>query len=210
MKRRNIISILLNIGIIISGLYAILHMMLSNKSGVLVAGGIGALYYFTIDSNILLVISSILVVINLLTKRKLNDVIFTIKMIATTNVTLTFIVVVCYLGFVMGWNFMIGGENFFLHIINPILALISYLFCEYCDLPKRYTILNILPPLIYVCVIIPMVILGKNPPYPFLDVTHNSIYETIIVFLLMAIGIYFIGYIMYVLNKKINKKINKI
>lgn len=206
-KEKRNISIILNLTIICLGIIAITWMYLSTGEDKLIKSGISMLTLFTVDSNIILIISSLIVVIELSLKRNLSQFGFITKMAATNAVTTTFLVVVLYLGFVYGWNNMIGGPNFILHIINPSLALISFLFFEYRKINFNKTIYTLLPTFIYTIMMLILIIFyNVASPYPFLEVKTNPLSITIIVFIVLGICIYLTGISLYFINKKINKR----
>lgn len=115
---------------------------------------------FTILSNIFLgiisLISAIIGIRDYKTNKELPRWLVTWYLIATTSMSLTFLVVVFYLApsrVISGKNFfdMLIGPMFFLHFLDPILSVITFIFLlnnkEKVTLRDR--LLALIPPTIY-------------------------------------------------------------
>ena len=119
------------------------------KSKLLTTTNISVLKFFTIDSNILMGLTSL---IYLLSKKKTNTFLSILKISATTSVTLTFLVTSFYL-VPMNFNLFFDfykNSNLFFHLITPILSIITYLFFdEVVKIKKSYLTWNLLPVFLY-------------------------------------------------------------
>lgn len=98
--------------------------------------GIGTFKYFTILSNIFCAICSLVIGIYeiLVYKKKkeeIPNIVYLFKYISTLCVTITFLTVMFFLFPTQGAKAMFGGTNGFLHILSPILAIVTYLFFEH-------------------------------------------------------------------------------
>jgi hypothetical protein len=114
---------------------------------------------FTILSNIFMGIIALIATIygirSFKNERSLPKALNTWYLIATTSVALTFITVVLYLApsrVLSGKNFfdMLIGPMFFLHFLDPILAIITYIFFfNEHKATLRDRLLALIPPILY-------------------------------------------------------------
>lgn len=91
--------------------------------------------YFTVQSNIFGAFVSLIVAISgFVCISSGFDVlplfIVILKLIGTTGLMLTFLVVLFYLLPVFGLTDLFKGSNFYMHIVTPVLSLISFLFFD--------------------------------------------------------------------------------
>lgn len=98
--------------------------------------GVNSFKFFTIDSNIFCAICSLLIgifeiFILINKKEEVPYIIYLFKFISTLCVTITFLTVMLFLFPTQGAKAMFGGTNGFLHLLSPLLAIISYLFLEF-------------------------------------------------------------------------------
>lgn len=115
---------------------------------------------FTTQSNIVSgIVAAIIVVFDILVLlKKYNEIpnwLKIVKMIATTGVTLTFFVVVFYLGFVavaQGYSYFIlfRSTNICFHLLTPISAILSFILFEgRSNIKFKYTFLNMIHMICY-------------------------------------------------------------
>lgn len=115
---------------------------------------------FTTQSNIVSgIVAAIIVVFDILILlKKYNEIpnwLKIVKMIATTGVTLTFFVVVFYLGFVavaQGYSYFIifRSTNICFHLLTPISAILSFILFEgKSNIKFKYTFLNMIHMICY-------------------------------------------------------------
>ncbi|MBR4461242.1 MAG: hypothetical protein IKS51_01475 [Erysipelotrichaceae bacterium] len=129
------------------------------SKGVLSGGGWRVLKYFTIDSNIYLGIVSFIAVLELYRvlkgkKEEVSPFIYLLKLSGTAAVTVTMLVTVFFLEPTMGRYFgyfaLFENANLFLHLLNPLAAIITWICFEKNDvLVKRDVTLATLPTLLY-------------------------------------------------------------
>lgn len=91
--------------------------------------------FFTVQSNILAsFVSLFLVICDLcILAGVLDEIPFlltVLKLVATTSVMLTFLVVLCYLLPRFGLTDLFQGANFYMHVITPLLCLFSLILFE--------------------------------------------------------------------------------
>ena len=159
------------------------------------------LEHYTIDSNILVLISSILFII--FYKRE-NKIVNNIRFVATSCLAVTFLVVLFVLSPMYNFNYkyLMFTDNFLVfHTLCPILSIISYIILEDRS-GKNY--LCLIFTIIYGVVLITLnifdIVVG---PYPFLMIKEQSILASIIWCVILIGGSYAIGLLLNFLNKKI-------
>ena len=148
--------------------------------------------YYTNDSNILCLLSSLLFVIYMIIKKDVGEIPFfasLLRYMATACLTLTFFVVF-YLASTAGDTYFEGllmfftnGSMLFYHLLCPIISFISFTFFEGDRrLNKKKTIyLAMIPTVVYAIILI--ILNASNVvegPYPFLMVNKNPVYISLI------------------------------
>ncbi len=91
--------------------------------------------YFTTDSNLLAALAcAVLLPFRLRVlfggMAALPAWALTLKYVAVCAVTLTLLTVLCFLAPTQGWGKMFGGSNLWLHLICPLLCILSFLFTD--------------------------------------------------------------------------------
>ncbi len=177
MKKRvfNICALLINFAIVIFTIDAISYNF---RSDILRDPewfgftGIKCLRFFTNLSNIFVaIVAAIIVVFTVrnIVKDKYDfpQWLINLKFVATTAVSLTFLTVAIFLAplFAMngkGYFTLFMHNNFLLHFLSPVLAIISFVFFERRDKIKfNTTILAIIPTILYAIVYTIMVVFVK-------------------------------------------------
>lgn len=121
------------------------------------AANLGALKYFTADSNILAGIVALIYVIVETRKKELSQkaslFVHCLKLAATAGVTLTMLVTFFFLipQFGDDWLVLFMDNNLFFHLIVPVLCIVSYIFLEPGAKVITFvqTLFGIIPMLIY-------------------------------------------------------------
>ena len=151
MKKR--ISMLINIFIAYMAPRTWLRMVFVFEDSRLTSTGLSSLKYFTVLSNLLMGLASLIYVIGLLTRKGTRRSVSwadLLKCVATTSVTLTLRTVLVFLGPLYGYQMMFSGVNFWLHAVIPVLAIIDLMFL---DTDVRYevgaTFLSVVPMILY-------------------------------------------------------------
>ncbi|MBQ9609907.1 MAG: Pr6Pr family membrane protein [Lachnospiraceae bacterium] len=153
MKKK--IEIIFNILIVIFVVVGLVVMFTYNSDGnELVSHGIENFKYFTVLSNvfcgIVALVQMIYDIINIKKHREYKEIIKILKLIATTDVALTFCTVAFFLWPIYKMAGMYQGSNFFFHLIVPLLAIIDFcLLDEGIKIPFKITILSMIPSIIY-------------------------------------------------------------
>lgn len=161
VKLRNGISLAMNALVFLMTAFTIVWILVSTTGG---SGGVSnaetgernVFRYFTVDSNILAALTCLLVIpYNIKSIVRGEDAIprwaLTLKMIGTVAVALTFAVVMLYFLPLVGFGTgLLTGANLPLHLLCPLLAMISFCFFERgLFVTKTRLLLGILPSVIY-------------------------------------------------------------
>lgn len=144
MKVRKILNICIAVIVPVAWL-----MMTVGGGGTLSENGIGNLKYFTVQSNIMEGIASViwLVVQGGDEVAKARAELF--KYISAASVMLTFTTVMVFLGPLYGYPMMLKGANLFFHLIVPLMAFAEMIFLTDADFKLRDNNMAAVPPLIY-------------------------------------------------------------
>lgn len=222
MKTREKISIIMNFLIFAFTLFATICLIIGFKFmgefEVLSERNFKSFKYFTVDSNVFASLISLAYVIYKLTPKGKNQTtlpraFYILKLAATTGVTLTMMVTVFFLAPTSNGNFIyyFMNSNFFMHLITPLLCIISFIFFEPSEPAKiTITIPGILPMLLYSFFYTPNILIhldnGKvNPDYDwyhFLAGGLNTIWF-VIPLLYVITWIFSLG--LWAANKKLAK-----
>ena len=190
-------------------------------------GGFDSIKMFTVQSNTLSGIVALIIIVYeiliiLKKKKELPTWLLTLKMVTSTAVALTLIIVVFFLGFVAvaeGYSYFIlfRGTNICFHFLTPLAAIISFTFFENTNKIKfKYTFFNIIHMVLYTNFYVTNVILelifdksvGRYDWYYFFATGNNFISG-----LILCGGLaltYFIGFGMWIGNKKLAEKNNNL
>lgn len=210
------VSLILNILIVIlvtlGSIFMFTGFTFMPSKTLLEANKIEMFKFYTVDSNILMGLISLLFIIyeiNLLNKKVdiIPKRIYILKFIATSAITLTFVTTLFFLAPQYGLYAMYNNNNLFFHLIVPLLALISYIFFEKHENEYKYAYLGIIPMFIYSIYYTLMILINLNNGgltfkydfYGFLQGNINNIYIVLPV-------IYLISYLISILLIKLNKK----
>ena len=127
--------------------------------------------YFTIDANILAAVSCLAMIpfdIRALSgsTAPIPGWVTKLRYAGTVVVTLTLLVVLCYLMPVQGVTMMTASSNLYLHLICPPLVIAAYLLLESGKLSKRDALIGVLTVLVYAALYLVMVVaLGVWPDF---------------------------------------------
>ena len=186
------------IALIINIIILALELIAFGKN-LIVGHGI-AIEYYTNDSNILALISSLLFIVFYKKEWKyLKD----FRYAATCCLIVTFLTVIfilCPMDHMNYKLYMFTGNFLILHTIVPILSVISYVFFEE---KSGKTYLCLLLTIIYSVILITLNLLNiVKGPYPFLMIKDQSILETIIWSIIILGGSYIIAAVLNLISRK--------
>ncbi len=217
MNKKNNQIIILNLIIFILVLLATLLMFLgiqfTKVDIALETNGIYLLKFFTVESNILMGITSLLIVITEFKKEK-KKWIDRLNLISTTSVTLTFLTVVLYLAPCSnsGYLSFFYNSNFFFHLIVPILSIINFILnAKSENLTIKDALYALIPLILYSVFYITNAVINmengkiipKNDWYGFFA---NGIVAAIIIMIVLYLITYFASRLLIYSNKKYNEK----
>ena len=170
--------------------------------------------YYTIDSNILCAISSLLFVIYALIKKeqkKIPAIIMKLRYSGTCCLVVTFVVVVTILPLTSEGSyfdnlikFTLSSPFIYHHLLCPVISFISFVFLEGDRrLNKKKTIWwAMMPTIVYGVIVVVLNILKViEGPYPFLMVYKQPIYMSIIWTVVIFLSDYLISRYTLLLNQ---------
>lgn len=189
MNKRKI-AILLNIIIII---FEIIALIISHKTG-----GLYNIIYYTQESNILALISSIIILIYLIKNKKFSRILSIFRFISIVSMSVTFLVVIFVLAPMYEFNYywlLFVGASLYMHLLCPLIGFISFVFFEKHKLNNKKDVLRgIYFTFIYAVIAIVLNVLKViEGPYPFLYVYKNSLIMSIFYFVLILGSSYLIS-----------------
>lgn len=163
----------------------ILGIIFTAQSSAFMGGG-SVFFFFTVQSNIFIIVMALLFLINevvqLITKKSfINQTLLFIKYVATVAITVTFLVFFTMLAPLMGMDYLLSFNNFSLHAIVPILAIVDFILFD-TDIHLTYSnsLFATIAPISYVLFVYIGAIFklqyGENLYYPyfFLDFETNG------------------------------------
>lgn len=167
--------------------------------------------FYTEDSNILGLFSSLLLVICMLSKEKTPRWVHILKYMATIGLSLTLFVVVFVLIPMADFNYqfyLFEGTMLYQHFLCPLLAIITFIFFD--DLGKFNkddVLYGLTFTIIYAVVLITLNIIGVvEGPYPFLMVRNQTILVSVIWALCLLGFAYLLAYTLGKLYKDARKR----
>ncbi len=106
--------------------------------------GIGAFKYFTVLSNVFCAAAALLMCL-----APAREWVWTLKYVGTAAVTVTMLTVVFFLGSTLGYRKLFTGTDLFMHLVTPLLAIVSFCLLERRGLRFSTALLGVLPVLLY-------------------------------------------------------------
>ena len=180
---------------------------------VLESNKLGMFRFFTVDSNMFMGIVSLIFIfkeIELLKGKEIEKKYYILKLMSTTSVGLTFLVVFAYLGPITeyGIKSMVTNSNLFFHLLIPLISMINFVFFEKTDkLKLKDTKYGLIPMFIYALFYITNILIhmenGKvSTVYDWYWFVQNGIWTIVIVIPVIFSITYLISLIMWKLNRK--------
>ncbi len=169
-KKETIISLICNIANAVLTAVSVLRFFISRGDGNMAVSGSRAFRFFTVDSNILAALASVCLIcfcIGSLWRNgepvPVGTAVF--KFVGTSAITLTLMTVLLFLGPTMGYGTMFVGSSLYMHLINPLLCIITFVLVEKGpEIPLKYLPLGVLPTLLYGAVYIVMAVASNRWP----------------------------------------------
>ena len=160
--------------------------------------------YYTIDSNIFVLISAILY---LITRKNVPKAVQLAKYSSALSVLITFLVVVFVLYPMYDFNFQflfLAGPNLLMHVVCPLMTFISFVFFEENDLENSFknNLRSLYFTLVYAIILISLNILKiVVGPYPFLKVYEQPVHMSILWICVILLGAFLLSRLMMGLRK---------
>lgn len=153
-------SLIVNVFIFVATLTIIvLHF---RKNGAWqVSHGLKQFRYFTVLSNALCAIGALAVAISQ-AGGSLPHPVFLLKYLGTASVTVTILTVFLFLGPSQGYGNVLSGDFFYMHLLGPLLAILSFCLLEKRRMTFGTAMLGALPVLLYGAVYLYKVILAPE------------------------------------------------
>ena len=111
----------------------------------------GTLRYFTVDSNLLALLSSLLVLLSW--RRAVRPAphwLWVVRLMAASGLALTCGMVMAVLAPIRGYGYMLDGPDLHLHLICPLLHILSFVLLEgEAGVPLRRALWGLLLPTVY-------------------------------------------------------------
>lgn len=138
-----IISVVLN-SVIVLDMLVLTIMMFYRDGKWSVENGTKALKYYTFLSNVFCALTALGMVIfpNLLPA-------WILKYTGTVAVTITLLTVLFFLGPKLGYKRVLTGRDFIMHMVNPLLAIVSLCVFERNEMPFYVTAFGLLQMILY-------------------------------------------------------------
>jgi len=217
-KAAFIFNILIFIFTVFASVSAITGFEFMGTVSVLSSPNLSVFKYFTMDSNVFAGLISLLYIILVILENKgrikeMPAILPLLKLAATTSVTLTMMVTVFFLAPQTETTYFayFTNANLFMHLVTPLLCIISFIFFEKAKISFPQTFWGLLPMFLYSLYYIPNILLhlenGKTSHsydwYGFLDGGLSTI--TFVIPIILIINWLF-SLALWALNKKINSE----
>ena len=123
------------------------YEMMTGSDGILSGSRWKAFKYFTVQSNVFMAVSASISLYYLLFKKeKYPTWVVIVKMIAVICLTVTFLTVLGYLAPLMGFLAVFEGANFYMHLIVPVLSIVTFILLEpKVDIKFKWNFFSIIP-----------------------------------------------------------------
>lgn len=213
MKKKE--SLILNLIIVLLTIFASIIMFTGIKitngaEPILETTKLGMFKFFTVQSNMFMGIMSLVFFIKEIRNEEITKNMYRLKLMSTTAVSLTFIMVFTYLGPISkdGLISLLQNSNIFFHLVIPVLSIITLTLFERTDkLEFKDTLYGLIPTFLYSTMYITNVLIhtenGKvSPKYDFYWLVQNGIQSYIIAGILIPLLTYIISLALWKLNKR--------
>ena len=153
---KQIIDIVLNLIVIVNMIF--FTIMSFKKDGEWkLQNGKRPLKYFTFLSNVHLATASLLIILF-----PRSFIVWMLKYTGTAAVTVTMITVLVFLGPTIGYKIVLTGRELWMHLINPLIAIVTFMILERRSLSFVYSLFGMLPVVLYGILYYYKVLVVKN------------------------------------------------
>lgn len=222
MEKKQKISLVLNWLIFIFTVFATVSMLIGfnfmSGEKVLSSTSYKAFKYFTVDSNVIAGLVSLIYIIylNRLSKEKIKKMpkwLSCLKLASTTGVTLTMMVTVFFLAPRTTTTYFayFMNSNFFMHFLTPLLCIITFAFFEPAELSFKESFLGTIFMIMYAFYYIPNILLhldnGKVlPAYDWYGFLFGGLHTIWFVIPLILLITWLFAICLWFINKKCVKQ----
>ena len=213
IKKSLIINSMITFFVMLAAIFMFLGIKFMPGKTLLEVSKIGMLKFYTVESNILMAISSFIFAIYeiKLLKKQIKEIpkkVYILKFVSTSAITLTFLITLVFLVPKYGLYAMYNNNNLFLHLIVPVLAIITYILYEHHQNEYRYAIYGIIPMFIYSIYYITRILINLNNggltfKYDFYRFLQGNINNIFIIAPIIYLVSYLISLFLIFFNKKI-------
>ena len=155
-----LLPILIDLAIFLLTALAFLDCFRVPEGGWSAARGLAALRFFTVLSNLFSGFTSLLMAFALF--GQVPRWLWLLKYVSTHTVTVTLLTVLFFLGPTMGYRVLLSGRDLYLHLIGPLMAIVSFCFLEKKGMPPGTALLGMLPVVLYGSVYLYKVVLSPQ------------------------------------------------
>ena len=153
---KQIIDIVLNLIVIVNMIFFMI-MSFKKDGEWKLQNGKRSIKYFTFLSNVLLAIASLLTILF-----PRSFIVWMLKYTGTAAVTVTMITVLVFLGPAIGYKKVLTGRELWMHLINPLIAIVTFTILERRSLLFVYSLFGMLPVILYGILYYYKVLVVKN------------------------------------------------
>ena len=152
---RSLLSLGCNVAIVVLTVVSVLSVILHRNEGEEKRPHFETFQYFTTDSNVLAALAALLMLpfgVRGALAGELTLPLWAtlVKYVGTASVTVTFLTVMVFLGPTQGYPAMFAGYGLYMHLIGPLLAILSFCLLETgLDLTWGQMLLGLLPTFVY-------------------------------------------------------------
>ena len=123
--------------------------------------GLKAFRYFTVLSNAFCALAALVMAVAQIANRVTMPVVL-LKYMGTVSVSVTLLTVLLFLGPTQGYGEMLRGRNLYMHLVGPLLAIVSYCLWEKRPMSFGMALTGLIPVLVYGLVYLNQVILAPE------------------------------------------------
>ena len=187
-------------------------LMFRTGNGTMSTNGLANLKYFTVLSNLFEGGASLAAFISLcrVLSEKRDSVsrgAFITKLSAAACVTVTFLVVVVFLGPIYGYRNMYKGASFWYHLVIPVLAFAEFVLLEHFgDISLKDTIKSVIPVLLYGIVYMCNILINGPGEWPHRNDFYGFVLWGLPIGIAIFIGILFIGWAAALVLRALNRR----
>ena len=219
MTKRQKVAVTLNALIFATTVFATVSMIVGfyfmSDVKFLSESNFHAFKFFTVDSNVFAGLVALAYLIYRFSpagkkSTKLPRVLYVLKLAATTGVTLTMMVTVFFLapGSTTTYFAYFMNSNFFMHLVTPLLCIISFVFFEPTGkTPLAISLTGIIPTILYAAFYIPNIFMHLDngyvsPTYDWYGFLAGGLNTSWLVIPIMFILTWIFAVVLWALNRK--------